>query len=57
MKNTQLMEKEEISLLREEFLKPEELFLLKFMNSFNRTRNREWTEQGLWMPLAGSYNQ
>lgn len=57
MKNTQLMEQEEISLLREQFLRPEELFLLKFMNSFNRTRNREWSEQGLWAPITGSYTQ
>ena len=57
MKNTRLIEEEEIDLIREQFLSPEELFLLKFMNSFNRTKNRDWAEQGLWTSIAGSYTQ
>ncbi|MEK6926303.1 MAG: hypothetical protein AABW50_03420 [Nanoarchaeota archaeon] len=45
---TQIIEPEEINLLRQDFLSQEEIFLLKFINGFNRKVNREWAEKGLW---------
>ena len=52
MQHTQIMEPEEIKLLREDFLSQDELFLLKFMNSFNRKRNIEWAELSSRMKKA-----
>ena len=52
---TTLMEPEEVQLLRQEFLSQDELFLLKFMNSFNRKNNMEWAEKGLWEATTSSY--
>ncbi|MEK6945548.1 MAG: hypothetical protein AABW63_02030 [Nanoarchaeota archaeon] len=50
-----LIEPEEVRLLREEFLSQEELFLLKFMNSFDRKAHKEWAEKGLWESATAAY--
>ncbi|MEK6918334.1 MAG: hypothetical protein AABW51_05290 [Nanoarchaeota archaeon] len=50
-----IIEPEEVQLLREELLNQEELFLLKFMNSFNRRTHREWEEMGLWESASVNY--
>lgn len=52
---TNIIEPEELHLLREDFLKPDELFLLEFMNSFNRKANKEWSQKGLWEAATSSY--
>lgn len=52
MTNKTLMETEEIQLLRQQFLSPEELFLLKFMNGFDRKKNAQWQEAGIWSSMS-----
>jgi hypothetical protein len=52
---TTLIEPEEVQLLRQEFLSPDEIFLLAFMNSFNRKNSMEWAKRGLWEATTSSY--
>lgn len=52
MKSTRLMEQEEVALLRQEFLSQDELFLLKFMNEFDRRKNIAWQEAGIWNSMS-----
>jgi hypothetical protein len=52
MEKKTLMEKEEIQLLREQFLSPGELFLLKFMSEFDRRKNLQWQEAGIWSSMS-----
>lgn len=39
---------EDFESVRREFLRPEEFFLLKFLNSFDRRTTQEWKDMGLW---------
>lgn len=44
---TQVLEKDEIKLLRDQ-LTPEEIFLLGFLKGFDRKVVQEWEENELW---------
>ena len=46
-KQTQKIAQEYEEVLREDFLDPNELFLLNYLAKFNRAIARKWQEQGL----------
>ena len=44
---TQIIEKDEMRFLQD-YLTPEEVFLLGFLKSFDRRIVKKWEEDGLW---------
>ncbi len=45
----------EADFLRDEYLDADELFLIGFLQGFNRKNEKEWTEKSIWVFDDSSY--